>query len=770
MLSPRFLSLVTLLSLLLLAAVATTGLLRLRFNYNFNDFYPTGDPDLAYYETYAGRFGNDNDYVLIGLEAPRGSSVFEPGFAQRVDTFTRFVQQQPHVVQVLSPTTASNPVVEGLGVFNIPYLHLERLHDAASRAQDSALIYRTPGLVGNLFARDARAVTVVLQTTPDLKKPPGDTLMSSLRTELQRLGFADEQVHLGGKMVAQSVFVDRLRVEMAVFVSLSVLLVMALLWLTFRAWWGVVLPLTVVAGATIGGLALVGWSGAGIDLMTALLPVMMCVVGIADSVHLLTRYVTETGEGTPTVPALRISMRESMFGSGLSALTTSLGFFTLTTSHIRPIHNFGLYTGLAVLIAYALTFTLLPALLVLLPKPQQRFGAGRSWDAPLTRLLRVVLVRRRWIMAAAAVLLVGSLAAASRVRLESRLLDDLADDDPVQLDFRFFEQKFAGVRPFEMHLLPQAGRSIYDLGVLREIEEIETYLGREYGLHFVASPVTVVKSVRKALNGGALEEYRLPGSEAEMKRLLRQVRKLGKRPEFRALATPEATEGRLTGRMPDPGSTTVARLNAGLRRFQAEHTNPGLLRTRQTGSALLIDKNNQNLTRDMLVGIGVDVVMVTLIVLALFRSVRMVPVVLIPNLLPIVVVGGVMGLCGVPMKVSTSIIFTIAFGIAVDDTIHFISKLRLMLGKEPTVKRAVSRTYRLAGKAVIVTSMILVGGFSTLLFSSFDGTFYVGLLIGLTLLFGVVAELTLLPILVLLFYRKPRVGKARQLRAEAAEV
>ena len=121
--------------------------------------------------------------------------------------------------------------------------------------------------------------------------------------------------------------------------------------------------------------------------------------------------------------------------------------------------------------------------------------------------------------------------------------------------------------------------------------------------------------------------------------------------------------------------------------------------------------------------------------------------------MPILIVAGVMGAAGVSMKVSTSIIFTIAFGIAVDDTIHFISKLKLVLLQEPSLFKAVRKTYLMAGKAVIVTSLILVGGFSTLIFSSFDGTFYVGLLIGLTLLFGVVAELTLLPILILGFYR-----------------
>ena len=203
--------------------------------------------------------------------------------------------------------------------------------------------------------------------------------------------------------------------------------------------------------------------------------------------------------------------------------------------------------------------------------------------------------------------------------------------------------------------------------------------------------------------------------------------------------------------MADVGSIRADELNAALRHYLRTRIDTTVLRTRLTGSSNLIDKNNENLTLNMIQGMAIDVAMVTLIVLALFRSFRMTLVVLMPNLLPIIIVAGVMGLAGVNMKVSTSIIFTIAFGIAVDDTIHFISKLRLTLGNEPDMFRAVRRTYLLAGKAVIVTSLILVGGFSTLLFSSFDGTFYVGLLIGLTLLFGVVAELTLLPLLILVF-------------------
>ncbi|WP_240935690.1 hypothetical protein [Hymenobacter sp. HDW8] len=165
----RKLSYLTLLVLALLSALGVYYVAQLRFNYNFNDFYPAGDPDLDYYEQYSKRFGNDNDYVLIGLEAPANGSVFNAPFLARVDSFTRFAQRQRYVEQVTSPTTLTNPVVEGLGVFNIPYLHLD---EPTRLPADSATIYKTPGLVGNLFATNGKAVTVMLQTAPDLKKPP----------------------------------------------------------------------------------------------------------------------------------------------------------------------------------------------------------------------------------------------------------------------------------------------------------------------------------------------------------------------------------------------------------------------------------------------------------------------------------------------------------------------------------------------------------------------------------------------------------------------
>jgi predicted RND superfamily exporter protein len=721
---------------------------RLRFDYNFDHFFPNGDEDLAYYNNYRAQFGNDNDYILLGIDAP--ATVFEPAFLAKIDTLSGFLAQQRHVVKVLSPTTLRNPVVEGLGIFEIPYLHP---YEQERRAADSVLVFQTPGLVNSLFSKDARSVTIALQTTPNLLKLPSDTLMQAINEKLESLHFT--KTHVAGKAVAQSVFVDRMQQELAVFMSLAIVLLIFVLWLTFRTWWGVALPLVVVLFAIIWGLAIMSFFGAPIDLMTVLLPTMMFVVGMSDVMHILTRYVTEIDFGTDKMKAIKITLKESGFASLLTSITTAVGFFSLVTSPIGPIHNFGLYTGTAVLLTFVLAYTLLPAMMILLDKPKMHRPSadGRSWFDLLGNLFRRVVKHRLAILGITAGFIVVSGASITKVRIDSTFLEDLSDDDPVKLDFLYFEKQFAGVRPFEMHLKPAPGKTMYDLETLRETEEIEHYLTQTYGLNFMASPVTVVKALNRSFNGGSNAFYKLPASEKELKRLTAKLKLFAKKDDLKNLIATDGKSGRLTGKMPDVGSAKAKVMNAGLKDFIAKNTNPKVLQTRLTGTALLMDKNGENLTTNMMYGMGMDIALVILIALGLFRSFRMAIITIIPNLVPILMIGAIMGIFGINMKVSTSIIFTIAFGIAIDDTIHFISKFRLVTLKEPSLFKAIRYTFKHAGKAIIINSGILVCGFFTLLFSGFDGTFYTGLLIGLTLIFGIAAEIFLLPVLLLYFYK-----------------
>ncbi|RIJ41620.1 efflux RND transporter permease subunit [Pontibacter oryzae] len=748
----RKLSYLVLLLVAILSAVSIYFASQLRFDYNFDNFFPKGDPDLAYYFDYREKFGNDNDYILIGLDN-QGKSIFQKNFLTKVDSLSSFMMRQPHVESVLSPTTVKSPVIEQFGYFEIPYLHTS---EPERYTQDSINIYSSRELIGTLFSEDATAISLFVQTTDNLSKEASDTLITALNQKLEQLDLKEH--HVAGKALAQSVFVEKMKIELAIFMSASIVLVIFFLWITFRTAWGVLVPLVVVLLSVVWGMGVMGLFNKPIDLMTVLLPTIMFVVGMSDVIHIMSRYVTEIGNGMEKLPALKITLKEVGMATLLTSFTTAVGFLTLLTTAIVPIRNFGLYTAISIGLAFILAFTVLPAILLLIkkPNPVRARRVSLSWPILLRTMLRYVLVHPKAILASSAAVILISLLGISQIKVDTTLLEDLGDDDPIIQDFNYFEQKFSGVRPFEMHLIAADGHTMYDLEVLEEISKIEEYLYGTYGLNFISSPATVVKTLNRAQNGGLQEYYSLPENTRQLQSIKRRLQAYKNRSELRSLVTANASEGRLTGKMKDIGSAQATILNDSLESYISQNINPTLLKTHFTGSALLMDKNNAYVTSNMMQGLLIAFAVIAVIVGLIFRSLRMVVISLIPNIIPLLMIGGLMGFMGINMTVSVSIIFTIAFGIAVDDTIHFLSKLKLELVSGKSLPYAIKRSFISAGKAIIITSCILVAGFMTLVLSTFDATYYVGLFVSLTLVFAVVADLFLLPVLVLLFYKHPK--------------
>ena len=211
---------------------------------------------------------------------------------------------------------------------------------------------------------------------------------------------------------------------------------------------------------------------------------------------------------------------------------------------------------------------------------------------------------------------------------------------------------------------------------------------------------------------------------------------------------------RISGRLPDLDMQSFQLVRERFDRFFTNFGYSSLFTYQLTGSGVLLDKVTYSLTENLMTGIIVDAVIISLIALFLLRHWRIILIVLVPNVVPLLVMGAVMGLLGINLKSDTSVIFAIAFGIAVDDTIHFLSRIRLELSRGLTLPYAVKRTYLSTGKAIVITALVLVSGFGTLLFSSFGGAFYIGLLISLCLTVAVIMDLTVLPVLLLLFYKR----------------
>ena len=214
----------------------------------------------------------------------------------------------------------------------------------------------------------------------------------------------------------------------------------------------------------------------------------------------------------------------------------------------------------------------------------------------------------------------------------------------------------------------------------------------------------------------------------------------------------------INGMLPDLGNKVVSKKNEALLKYLDTHNLGGKIEYQLTGTAHLVDKNLKYLSYSMVRGLGISIIVVALIIGLIYRSTTILLISIVANIIPLIFIAGVMGYFGIDLKTSTAIVFTIAFGIAVDDTIHFLGKFKYELLKGRSKMYALKRSYMTTGKAMILTTLILCAGFLLLVFSSFLGTFYLGVLLCLTLLVALIADITLLPLLLLIFY-KPKVKK-----------
>jgi len=751
----------------ILTAVAGWRAAHIGFNYDFEAFFPEGQPETAFYLQFREAFSTDNDFILVGLKSENG--VFSREFLHATRELASALDTVAGVTGVIDPTDLTLPVQDPvLGmVFQRPLLRWEQPQHYAT---DSTAIWRDPQWVGTLFSEDGQSLALTVLQTPMLSKEGCDRIAADTDAVLtawqedQRNQGVQIEFHRAGRAHAQVHYVSVMEREVALFVGLGLILLITFLHFAFRTWWGIVIPLTVILLSGLGTLAFMEVTGKGIDIMTVVLPTIIFVVGMSDVVHIITRYLDELRAGLSPFPALRKAFREVGLATFLTSLTTAIGFLTLLSSAIGPIREFGLYTAAGVFIAFGLAFSLLPAVLMRSRAPLQHVASNHDasaspWTPWLSRWFIRILRNRRAILGGTGLLTVASLWLLSGIEVNNYLLEDLREDDPLRQEFNFFEQDFSGVRPYELALRFEPGSNVMaEPGVLAAVDSVETWLAEDVGAGSVLGPASIASTANRLLNGNRPSADQIP-TDAELQRLLGRLERMDRSngdasgAGWSAAVRDDLGLGRITAKTADLGAKVLAARNATfLNRVNAHledtfETTPFTVEV--TGTANLIDLNNRFLASDMVLGLLIAFGIVALIVGLLYRSLRMTLISLVPNVLPLLFIAGFMGALDIDLKVSTSIIFTIAFGIAVDDTLHFLAKYRILLrqGRQPIW--ALRRTFLATGKAIIITSIILCGGFATLMLSSFEGTFHIGLLVSLTLCFAVVVDLAVLPLLLL---------------------
>lgn len=722
------------------------------FDYDPKRFFPYNQPETDLYQEFLEDFGGDDNYLLIGLE--RSEGIFDSTFLMEVERLTAELEKLPGVQSIQSPTRLGYYIREPLfGTLTpLPYLHPEK---PSQYANDSINVFSHPRLSGSFFSEDGKAVSIFIRQ----EKNPSDAQCNLLADTLPQIlsPYSFDAFHTVGRCIGQTYYRRLMRHEVVIFVGASIILVALFLALLFRKMSRVLVPLTIVGLAVLWTVALMKLTGQPLDIISNVIPSILMVVGLSAVIHIIAKYEELLQRGVPADAALKQALRKVGSANVMTALTTAIGFMTLLTAGVTPIETFGLFATVGVVLAFGLTYALVPSVIPLLPSSQSTVKSQQSdWlDQQLHFLLRKLIHGRRWILLFSALLMAVSLMGVRQLKVNSFLLEDLKQNNPLQQDFQFYEDRFAGARSFEMLLtLPNEGY-LDSLTFWQLLDSTHQFLEEDYGVGQLVSPLTFLKTLNQAWEGGEVDAFRLPEGQRRLKQVWSTLKKSDRLSDISAYRNGPVI--RISGLMPDVGSQALKERNVHLAQWTKRHL-PSEYQYQLTGFADLMDLSNLIVSQNVFQGLLIALVLIGLLMGLLFRSLRMVLIALIPNILPLLMIGGLMGFFSIDLKFSTAIIFTIAFGIAVDDTIHFMNRLRWELWEGRSWAYAIKRAFLSTGRAIILTSLILAGGFMVLTLSDFLGTLFIGLLVSLTLVFAVVADLFLLP--VLLWYLRPK-GSAK---------
>ncbi|MGB0430802.1 MAG: efflux RND transporter permease subunit, partial [Bacteroidia bacterium] len=384
---------------------------------------------------------------------------------------------------------------------------------------------------------------------------------------------------------------------------------------------------------------------------------------------------------------------------------------------------------------------------------------NNSWELIMEKLYWFNKTRYRFILLGMVVLLAIASVGIRQISTNAFIKGDIPDRAKLKSDFEYFENVFAGVRAFEMAVMPAKGYIITNDKVLTQIAKLENYLKDSHKVNNIVSPTLPFKMIHNAFTRGK-SAYSMP-QNVDIRKYASFL-KMDTSSNLKSLMNASANLGRISGRQVDYGSDFHESKIAVIQHWVENNIDTDLVNFKVTGTTLMYDKNHEYLRNSLFRSLGLAFIIVGFLFALLFKDYRMVIVSIIPNLIPLILAAGMMGFLNIKLQALTSIFFAISFGIAVDDTIHFLTRFKLERKKGLTVNKSIKNSLLISGKAIIITSIILIVSFISLTFSDFKGTYYIGFLVSITLFTAILSDLFVLPQLLYFINRKGRGNRKKR--------
>jgi len=729
----------TLFVVAVLSAAAGVLSTRITVDTSLDTWFVEDDDALVRYREFRREFGED-EFIVLAVEA---DDVFTPEVLGEVDRLTRAASAIPRVRRATGVTNVKVPRRAGRSVRVEPLAMPlpESAEQAAALRQRAA---SNPMIAGNLVSDDGRAAAILVQLSRECDTFAKKAAVVHALRELKRDATAGVTVRLAGSPVVNDAISRYTQRDLSILTPVAFVIAALSILLLFRRPAVPAIAMGVVGLATLWVMGLIGLLGWQINLLTPALVMIILVVGVADSIHIFAAYFQELdGTRTPAA-AMHRALGHVLAPCMVTSLTTMAGFLSLLSSSLEPIRRFGTLAAVGAGLAYFLSIFLIPATMRLVPAGR-RPAAEASGRSPMDKLLNVLgRPTRRRSLAVILVSLLIVVAGAWSIQylgVTANPMNYFEPGDPVRRDVEAIEADLGGAASLEFIVrAPNGGMT--DLDVLRRLDAFGEWLEKLPSITRVDSLPSLLKDVDGM--DDADREGRLPRSPIGLLWTLDALEMAA--PDLLASRVRnDYSLGRISVRVKSADADKLAALGPRIEDVVRNKINGPKLQVLPTGFVILMDEMRTYLIRSQITSVLIAFGTITLVLFALFRSWKLALFSMIPNMGPILLGLALMVALGIQLDPGTVMIATIALGLVVDDTCHFLVHLRRYVAQQKSVSEAIALTMQQTGRPIILTSLILAAGFAALLLGSFHPTIWFGLISAFVLLVALVADLVMLP-------------------------
>ena len=751
--------------LVLLGIAIVTSLLAsqmkyMKFSYTEANLLPENHEANLEYNKFLEIFGEEGNLVILGI---KDSSVFIP---EKFNAWNNLVNEFNDLDEI--DFTLSIQDVQKLKADRKKRKFiLEPLYENPPKTADEVLAIKNqlfeklPFYDNLLFNKE----TGTLQTAIYIKKEiintsvRKDFIFKTLIPIIEKFEKENNlDVRISGMPYIRTLNAQNIQNEIGIFVAGALFITAVIFFLFFRSFRATFITLLVVIIGVIWAFGFIGWFRYEITVLSALIPPLIIVIGVPNAVFLINKYQQEIKKHGQQAKALQRVITKIGNATLMTNITTASGFATFVFVKSNLLREFGILASINIISIFILALLIIPIIYSFMPLPKKKHlnHLERKWiENVVDWMEKTVRDRRISIYFATVIIIILGIIGVYKIRVSGSLIEDMPKSKDFYKDIKFFEKEFGGIMPLEILIDTKKEKGVMKLSVLKKMEKINETIESFPELSKPISVTNLVKYSKQAYYKGNPKYYQLPTNQEQSYIFSYTKNSNSDAGMLKSFVDSTGRYARITTFMKDIGTDKMDIIQERLKGVIGKNFPNEKFNVSITGKALVFIKGTNYLITNLVFSLSLAIILIAIFMAWMFRSPQMILISLLPNILPLLITASLMGFLGIPIKPSTILVFSIAFGISVDDTIHFLAKYRQeLIANKWRIKPSVYAALRETGVSMFYTSIVLFFGFLTFTLSSFGGTIALGGLVSITLLLAMVSNLLLLPSLLLTFENK----------------